>query len=313
VSKSHPFSLPVRGRRVSPYLQSLMTYAGVNEVYAQGKDLFAKFLRIEVSTSQVYRVTVAAGEDLSEDDLYTGLEDVQAEVVYAQADGSMILTEEGWREVKVGRVFGSDAVVKQGSETALDRTQLASSVYCAYLGDHQGFKPQMEGLLSQTEPEKLVFLSDGALWLAHWISEKYPEATQILDFYHALEHLAEATRGALKPSDWLEQQKDYLLNSQLDIVLENVDKLKKVDAEKKAQLKQYYENNRYRMDYARYLARGWYIGSGAIESAHRTLIQERMKLSGQRWGNNAQALIKLRVAFASGKQDLVNQLFKNTA
>ncbi|MCC5946153.1 MAG: hypothetical protein JJT94_14580 [Bernardetiaceae bacterium] len=47
-------------------------------------------------------------------------------------------------------------------------------------------------------------------------------------------------------------------------------------------MKQYFKKNRYRMDYAQYLAKGWCIGSGAIESAHRTLIQERMKLSGQR-------------------------------
>ena len=86
-----------------------------------------------------------------------------------------------------------------------------------------------------------------------------------------------------------------------------------MDATQKAQVIQYYENNRHRMDYATYLAKGWCIGSGAIESAHRTLIQERMKLSGQRWGNKAQALIKLRVAFLSDKQNLVNQLFRNAA
>ncbi|MCC5943873.1 MAG: ISKra4 family transposase, partial [Bernardetiaceae bacterium] len=78
-------------------------------------------------------------------------------------------------------------------------------------------------------------------------------------------------------------------------------------------LKQYFKKNRYRMDYAQYLAKGWCIGSGAIESAHRTLIQERMKLSGQRWGTNAQPLIKLRVAYASDKEHIVNQLFRSAA
>jgi hypothetical protein len=290
-----------------------MTVAGVNEVYAEGKDLFELFLRIKVSTSQVYRVTVSAGEDLPEADLYAGKSYELAEVVYASADGSMICTEEGWKEVKVGRIFGSDALVKQGSASAQDRMQLSQSDYCAYLGSHQAFECRMESLLSPVESHRIVFLSDGAVWLGNWISERYPLATQILDFYHAFEHLAEVSKTAPKPSDWLEQQKTLLLESQLDAVLANLTKLKKIAPEKKAQLKQYYENNRYRMDYAQYLAKGWYIGSGAIEAAHRTLIQERMKLSGQRWGTKAQALIKLRVAFASGKQDLVNRLFRNSA
>jgi hypothetical protein len=290
-----------------------MAVAGESAVYAESKDLFERFLRIKVSPSQVYRVTVAAGADLDEAALYAGEPYAADEMVYAGADGSMICTEEGWKEVKLGRIFGSDALGKQGSPTAQDRMTLGSSVYCATLGNHQVFKPAMESLLSQVPEERLIFLSDGAVWLANWISEKYPLATQILDFYHAFEHLADLTKTALKPSDWLEQQKALLLASQVDTVLKNVDKLKKIDPEKKANLTQYYENNRYRMDYATYLTKGWYIGSGAIESAHRTVIQERMKLSGQRWGSNAQALIKLRVAFASGKQDLVSQLFRKTA
>jgi hypothetical protein len=239
VAKIHPFSEPVRGRRVSPYLQYLMTVAGVNEVYAEGKDLFELFLRIQVSTSQAYRVTVAAGEDLPEEDLYAGESYEPADVVYASADGSMICTEEGWKEVKVGRIFGSDALAKQGSATAQDRMKLTHSDYCAYLGSHQPFKCRMEQLLSQVEGHRLVFLSDGAVWIGNWISEKYPLATQILDFYHAFEHLSELTKTALKPSDWLEQQKALLLESQLDTVLKNLAKLKKIDPEKKGVIQNY--------------------------------------------------------------------------
>lgn len=63
------------------------------------------------------------------------------------------------------------------------------------------------------------------------------------------------------------------------------------------------------MDYKRYLQEGLRIGSGAMEAAHRTVIQSRMKRSGQRWSDRgAQNLLNLRVAYKSGKAHLVRQI-----
>jgi hypothetical protein len=76
----------------------------------------------------------------------------------------------------------------------------------------------------------------------------------------------------------------------------------------------YYEKNRYRMDYKGYRQAGYCIGSGAIEAAHRTLIQQRMKRSGQRWSPiRAQQLLKLRVAFKSNRKQLVNHTINKAA
>src|SRR5690606_36641305 len=77
----------------------------------------------------------------------------------------------------------------------------------------------------------------------------------------------------------------------------------------------YYRNNSHRMDYARYREIGCgIIGSGAIESAHRTLIQRRLKQSGQRWGKaGAQNVLNLRMMSQSGKWNKVIQNIKNAA
>jgi hypothetical protein len=78
--------------------------------------------------------------------------------------------------------------------------------------------------------------------------------------------------------------------------------------------KHYYEKNAYRMNYRYYREQGWCIGSGAIEAAHRTLIQQRMKLSGQRWSpKGAKTLLKLRVAFKSNKKWLIENSIKKAA
>lgn len=302
------------GRRISPYMQSLMVYAGVSDVYGESKDFFERLLRVSVSSSQVYRVTVDAGEALYEDALYEGKKYKDAsEKVYGMVDGSMIFTDNGWKEVKVGRVFSSQALVRQGSEATIPRFEVRQSDYCACQDTHDVFKPKFESLLAHVSAEQMVLINDGCTWIGQWLQSEYPKATHILDYYHAVEHLAQATQNVLKPSDWLEKQKDLLKESKLDDVIDNILKMKQLDKNSKDKLIQYYENNRYRMDYATYLAKGLCIGSGAIEATHRTLIQKRMKLSGQRWGTGTDAMIKLRVAFKSNKQHMVNQLFRKTA
>jgi hypothetical protein len=295
-------------------MQSLIVYAGVSDVYAESEDFFERLLRVSVSTSQVYRVTIDAGTSLCEKALYTGKKyEALTETVYGMVDGSMIFTDNGWKEVKVGRVFSSQALIRQGSESTIPRFEVQQSDYCACQDTNDVFKPKFEALLAHVSAEQLVLINDGCTWIGQWLQSEYPKATHILDYYHAVEHLAQATQNVRKPSNWLEKQKDLLMNSKLDKVISNIQKIKELDKKNKDKLIQYYENNRYRMDYATYLAKGLCIGSGAIEAAHRTLIQKRMKLSGQRWGTGTDAMIKLRVAFKSNKQHLVNLLFRKTA
>jgi hypothetical protein len=278
-----------------------LVVAGANEIYATGNQLLEQLLRIPVSGSAVYRVTVATAENLQEEALY---EPVSTASVYAEVDGSMLLTDEGWQEVKLGRVFSRDA---QSGEA-----DLTQSAYCAYLGSYSPFCERFERLLPACKD--IIFISDGAEWIKQWLDRSYPNALQILDYYHAVEHLAQAVQGLLLPSDWLEKQRKLLLESQLEQVMENVKALKYLSVEKRDKLLNYYEKNRYRMDYKGYRDAGYCIGSGAIEAAHRTVIHQRMKRSGQRWSpTRAQQLLKLRVAFKSNRKQLVTETILNAA
>ena len=160
----------MQGYRISPYLQELMVFATVSAVYAAGKVLLERLLRISVSASSVYRVTVSTAQNLPQADLD---EPITPESVYAP--GSMLLTDDHWKEVKVGRVFGPDA---QSGEA-----DLANSRYCAYWGEHSAFCKRFEGLLPAFL--SLVFIPDGAEWIQQWMDRSDPKALQILDFYHA--------------------------------------------------------------------------------------------------------------------------------
>jgi hypothetical protein len=147
---------------------------------------------------------------------------------------------------------------------------------------------------------RLIFLTDGATWIKNWIEDTYSDAYTILDFYHACEHLHLFTENAFKDKDSgkkrFEQQKGLLYESKIEEVIENIKQTTAKEKDKKT-LVNYFQGNINRMDYKKYRETGCgIIGSGAIESAHRTVIQKRMKLSGQHWSiSGSKNMLRLRV------------------
>ena len=126
-------------------------------------------------------------------------------------------------------------------------------------------------------------------------------AGQMDCYYHACEHLHQFSSTFFKDKvveqKWTTQQKDLLLESRVLKVIKNIQKLAGNNNKKAQKLIAYYQTNKDRMDYQQYKQMGCgIIGSRAIESAHRTVIQKRMKLSGQRWSKQgAQNMLNLRV------------------
>jgi hypothetical protein len=102
--------------------------------------------------------------------------------------------------------------------------------------------------------------------------------------------------AASDKKQWCDKQKELLLASDVETALKNISSIAAKEEDKK-KITKYYQNNKGRMKYKQYRAIGCgIIGSGAIESAHRTVIQKRMKLSGQRWSSKgAKNMLRLRV------------------
>jgi hypothetical protein len=317
---SHAYNDFAAGFCVSPFLQELTVFAGTLDVYGKTPEIIRHFLGIELSRSQGYRLTTHYGE-AAQSIVESGspaLPISAEEAVYAEMDGGMIFTDDKWQETKVGRVFRAEDIELS---TVLERGgTIKQSEYTAHLGNCHEFAKKMQ--LSTDKYAALgcllVFITDGATWMKNWISQRYPNATQILDFYHAIEHLAEFATAVISDKNqrtvWIETQKTRLLNAELPLVLTAIREIKELSTqnqEKQSQLINYYKNNEQRMKYKEFREKGFIIGSGAIESAHRTLIQKRMKLSGQRWSNKgADKIINLRVAYMSNKWDKVIDLIR---
>jgi hypothetical protein len=157
--------------------------------------------------------------------------------------------------------------------------------------------------------EDRVVLMDGerALWILS--EERFPDWTEILDFCHVMEKLWIAAdlhfRKRVDREDYVRERALMLLQGEVDEVIEDfrialrdgsLSSAKTHDL--KSKVLGYFENNRHRMAYDEYLARGLPIATGVIESSCKTLINRRMEGSGMLWSmDGAEAMLKLRAVF----------------
>lgn len=323
IANNEPFSCHPNGFGISPYLQEKLVFLGQLEVYKEAAELAHSLLNIPLCRSQVYRLTNYYGAAIEPHLAQTPaapepepVPTVEPKVVYVQTDGANLLTDEGYKEAKLARIFPATALKASVVE---DRGgTITQSEFVAHLGSAIDFSAKV---VPQLEPykalgENLVGISDGAIWIRHMMEKSCPDATLILDLYHALSHVSEAGVAAFGSGkvaiEWLDSQRNLLLESCLDSVLVNI-KCLPITSSVRDSVCSYLESNRDRMDYRAYRERGLLIGSGAIESAHRTVMQRRLKRSGQRWSiRGAQRVLNLRVCSMSGRWRLVREFIEPT-
>ena len=316
MSKKHPYCHSWNEFQISPRMQQLMSYCGQLDTYEKGNEVLKEMLQIDVSETQIYRVTDFYGKAVeAQVNAEAILSPVKKnEVLYAEADGSMLLTrEEGWSEVKVGRIFKSSDCIHAKEKPGW----ISNSQYVAYLGSHKIFTETMDNILDKYGDlnNRLVFISDGATWIKKWVEDAFPLAVSILDYYHVCEHLHEFSNSVFsdkaKEKLWTDKQKEWLLKGKTNTVIKNIKRIGK-GSEKAQNLINYYTSNKSRMNYPEYQKIGsGIIGSGAIESAHITLVQKRMKQSGQRWSRRgAQNMLNLRVVRKNNDWNKIIELTK---
>ena len=160
------------------------------------------------------------------------------------------------------------------------------------------------------EVDQQIALSDGGNGLEEFFRKNYPLAECILDFWHASEHLTELGL-ALYPDDEQRRQSQVsdwchrLKHEGGEVVLQQLEALDVSDCtaaarQAHADHTRYFRNHKHRMDYPRYLANGWQIGSGPVESACKTIVGNRLKGGGMRWGEDgSDAVCHLRALYLS--------------
>jgi hypothetical protein len=158
--------------------------------------------------------------------------------------------------------------------------------------------------------QRWIALTDGGSGLEDWVRVNFGRVEAvILDFYHAAEYLGDLAR-ALYPGDekaredWLGTWCHRLKHEGGPAILEALRGLEvrgRAAKGARADVVRYFSNQAHRMAYPSYVANGWAIGSGPVEAACKTVIGQRMKGSGMRWGaDGADALCHLRALFKSG-------------
>jgi hypothetical protein len=324
VDSRHTYSECLHGFQISPYMQERMAYVGQSDVYSESNNLINKLLCIEINPMQVYRVTDKIGslsENIIDASSISDLAVSDTDVVYAQADGAMVLTRENkWQEVKTGRIFKHSDILMLSTK----RSELKKSIYVSNLGHYSGFLEKFEPLTDSLDKlgERLVFISDGVTWLRQWATESYPNATHILDIYHVYEHLKQGLnlfcKDEILRNTLYQKWKIVLLEQGAAFLIEQINtsftnkNLTKTQQKAKEQLLNYLTINTFRMDYPEYRKRGLVIGSGAIEAAQRTVLQKRLKRAGQRWSEKGvDNMLNLRVAFLSDKWENVKNIIIN--
>ncbi len=191
IANDHVYVKDLEGPKLSGLLKEKLVYIGQLDTYERGSQIAKKLLNVDTNDTAIYRLTDRTGEVCSSllsehQSLETEAPKGEDEVINIEVDGSMILTrEDSWREVKLGRIFR----MSPGQDID-NQIYMSESEYVAHLGSHKIFRAKMDRLLSCC-PNKKVFINDGAKWIEKWIAEHYPDAVQILDFFHAMKHISE--------------------------------------------------------------------------------------------------------------------------
>ena len=311
--------LGLTGQELTPAASELTSLAGVVAPFEEvSQKILPRLAGIRVCESTAQRTTEAAGArlraawrsgmTLGPDRAWEWGTDARGRTcAYVSADATGVGQQgpgggeaEG-RMVYVGMVFNAAAA-------GPCRARYLAGLYeLDELGLHLRRQARQVGM---GHAEQWVALTDGGAGLEEFMRQNFPQAECILDFFHAAEHLHALAR-AWHPHDaeqaqelgrhWAHRLKHEGGQAVLTL-LEELDRRGRTPAAREThrQVTQYLRNNLHRTDYPRYRANGWLIGSGHVEAACKTVVGQRLKGAGMRWGEQgADAVSTLRALFKS--------------
>jgi hypothetical protein len=308
--------LPESGE-VSDAMERRLLDFGVNDTFeAVAERWRIHYPSIPISSNLVRRVVDRVGAQCeaaySEESLQRACLEKPPEpasMLTVATDGSMLLTREhGWKEAKVGVVVRG-GFIPPGAER--ERRRMKDPRYVAVLGGQLEFKKGMVAALaaeSADEVETVVWLGDGARENWTLASELCPLAIQVLDVPHAVHWAMLCGKALLGEGHCLLRQWEDRIHQLLDAdspdaaIAELMECLPFTTADEQLaaldDVVEYYRSNQKRMQYRAFRKRGLPVGSGIVESAHRHVLQTRMKRAGQRWGIiRARRMVRLRAAY----------------
>ena len=319
--------LDVEGTEFSPGVRRMMAAVGAEASFQQGREQLELLAGLEVTAKAVERQAEAVGAAIEAgEQMEIGqakqldLPEVCAPavpVLYIELDGTGVPVTKKEREGRAGKNEGQPArtrEVKLGcvfTQTSTDEQGWPirdpdSTSYVAAIEPAEEF-----GLRLYTEAwrrgwsraRQKVVLGDGAIWIWNLADQHFPGAVQIVDLYHARQHIWELA-AKLFPNDertrqrWIAICLDQLDQGKIEALVKILRRLR-ADSERLVQDidndADYFERNAERMRYPKFRAQGLFVGSGVVEAGCRTVVGKRLKCSGMFWTvRGANAILALR-------------------
>jgi hypothetical protein len=309
--------------KITPNAMLKIAYWAQNQLsYQRAEEAIQEIMGIKVNDDTIRAVTDFVGQVVFERDCRRADESVNMlndgslsfpknrdGILYIQTDGAALNTrlqdKDGstWRENKLGEVFSSSNIRYWTDHKGRRQHQILEKEYISYVGSASEFKKHLFALALRNgygHYKETVILSDGATWIRNMVEELFPDAQQILDYFHLCEnvytfakHLFKMNEAKYRP--WAKDICAKLKSSSFRHVLNILEAVDRVPDNCPVNLFGYITNNIKNIDYASYKKKGYFIGSGAIESGNKIILQDRLKRAGMRWNvKTAQSILTLK-------------------
>lgn len=324
--------LGIEDRSLSPALTRMVGTVGALVSFQEGRELLQELAGMSVDAKQIERTAEALGKEIAEDELLRSEADDAAalpQTLYLGMDGTGVPLR---AEELSGRVG------KQDDGSAKTREVKLCTIWSAESHDAQGIPVRDEGSLTYSaalesastadtaaerspfaqrvwreatrrrfgQASRQVVLGDGAAWIWNIAEEQFPEALQIVDRFHAKEHLSNLGKALYGPthpraSQWAERRKEELDTGKFQALLAAIRRQISRSDEARRCL-HYFQTNRERMRYPEFHAQGFCTSTGVVEAGCKVAIGTRLKRAGMHWTvHGANAIVALRCCKLSGR------------
>ena len=316
----------------SPGVRRMMGQVGGKEPFEGGRRDLEDLAGVLVKTKAVERVSRAIGKQIETtwqgerelalsgkvvplkavSKMYIAIDGTGVPVVPRETEGRKGKDETGkakTREAKLGCVF---------TQTELDENQRPvrdenSTTYVGAIETAEAFGIRIYAEAIRrgvTRAGKVIILGDGAHWIWGIAEEHFYGAIQIVDLYHAREHLAAIAKivygaSAIKSKEWIDARREQLDAGEVEAVIASMRRLRPSNTKVQEEVltaMDYFHKNAERMRYADFRKQGLFVGSGVVEAGCKMICGQRLKLSGMHWTvRGANAIIALRCCQLSGR------------
>jgi hypothetical protein len=326
-------ALGLEGTSLSPAVTRMVGLVGAMVSFEEGHELLSELAGVKVPTKHVERAAEALGREIADDEklvaepppvdepvaptLYLGMDGTGVPMRASEVEGREGKQPDGTsktREVKLCTVWSAEGRDKEGTPVRDEGSVTYSAAIESAASKDTDKEPSAFAARAMREATRRGFeratrrvvLGDGAPWIWNLANDHFPDAVQIVDRFHAKQHLSDVAKAiwgakSEEPKPWANARHDDLDAGDIDAVLAAL-AVHAGAVEEARQCVDYVTTNRDRMKYADFRAAGLCTSTGVVEAGCKVAIGTRCKRAGMHWTvAGADAIVALRCCKLSGR------------